>query len=155
MSRDTRIIDATMQDVWAVLADGWLYPSWVVGASRMRRVTDDWPAAGAELHHSVGTWPLLIDDTTTVLASDPPRHLKLRVRAWPGGEGEVELELQSLPGAAHRTQVVMIEHPVAGPGRWIPRPLTDAALHLRNQESLQRLAYLAEGRPDPDQQPAG
>ena len=24
--------------VWAVLADGWLYPVWVVGAARMREV---------------------------------------------------------------------------------------------------------------------
>lgn len=153
MSRDTRIIDAPVEDTWAVLADGWLYPSWVVGASRMRRVNEDWPATGAELHHSVGTWPVLIDDTTTVLASEPPHHLQLRVRAWPGGEGEVDLHLQSLPGPVHRTQVIMTEKPVAGPGRWIPRPLTEAALHLRNQESLQRLAFLAEGRRDPARQP--
>lgn len=152
MSRDTRIIDAPVEDTWAVLADGWLYPSWVVGASRMRRVNEDWPAAGAELHHSVGTWPMLIDDTTTVLASEPPHHLRLRVRAWPGGEGEVDIALQSLPGPVHRTQVIMTERPVAGPGRWIPRPLTEAALHLRNRESLQRLAFLAEGRRDPAQQ---
>lgn len=154
MSRDTRIIDATTEDVWTVLADGWLYPSWVVGASRMRSVDHDWPAPGSELHHSVGTWPLLIDDTTTVLASEPRRRLTLRVRAWPAGEGEVEVQLQPVPGAADRTEVTMLERPVAGPGRWVPRPLTEMALHVRNRESLQRLAYLAEGRTDPAQQSA-
>ncbi len=47
--------------------DGWIYPVWVVGASRMRDVEDGWPAPGTKLHHSFGIWPLVIDDTTEVL----------------------------------------------------------------------------------------
>ena len=50
-----------------MLSDGWLYALWVVGAARMRDVDEGWPAVGTRLHHSVGTWPLLIDDTTEVL----------------------------------------------------------------------------------------
>ena len=69
MSTTSRPISATPEQVWEVLADGWLYPLFVVGASRMRDVDDDWPAVGSRLHHSVGTWPLLIDDTTEVLTS--------------------------------------------------------------------------------------
>lgn len=154
MARDTRIVNARPSDIWAVLANGWLYPSWVVGASRMRKVDADWPAVGATLHHSVGTWPLLLDDTTSVLLSRPAQVLRLRARAWPGGEAEVELRIRPAPGHADRSEVVMLEHPVAGPGRWIPRPLVDLALHPRNRESLQRLAYLAEGAPDPSEQAA-
>ncbi len=154
MARDTRIVNARPPDVWAVLANGWLYPSWVVGASRMRKVGADWPDVGAELHHSVGTWPLLIDDTTTVLVSRPPHLLRLRARAWPGGEAEVELQQQPVPGRPDQTEVVMLEHPKQGPGQWIPKPLVDLALHPRNRETLQRLAYLAEGRPDPGEQAA-
>ena len=62
------------EKVWEVLADGWLYPVWVVGASRMREVDDHWPAEGAKLHHSVGTWPALLDDTTVGgrLRAPPP-----------------------------------------------------------------------------------
>ena len=67
MSTTTRSVSATPEQVWEVLADGWLYPLFVVGASRMRDVDESWPAVGARLHHSVGTWPLLIDDTTEVL----------------------------------------------------------------------------------------
>ena len=67
MSRVTRTVLAVPDQVWGVLADGWLYPLWVVGASRMREVDDHWPAVGARLHHSVGAWPALIDDTTSVL----------------------------------------------------------------------------------------
>ena len=33
MTRTTRTIEATPDQVWAVLADGWLYPLWVVGAT--------------------------------------------------------------------------------------------------------------------------
>ncbi len=59
MSTNTRVMHATPEQVWSVLEDGWLYPLWVVGASRMREVEDGWPAAGSKLHHSVGSWPLL------------------------------------------------------------------------------------------------
>ena len=51
MTTNNRLVDATPAEVWDVLADGWLYPVWVVGASRMREVTKDWPAVGAKLHH--------------------------------------------------------------------------------------------------------
>jgi len=62
-----RRTSAGVDAVWGVLADGWTYPVWVVGASRMRAVSSDWPAVGATLHHSLGSWPLLIDDTAHVL----------------------------------------------------------------------------------------
>src|SRR3712207_7075993 len=37
MAVNFRHLDCTPEDVFSVLADGWLYPSWVVGASRIRR----------------------------------------------------------------------------------------------------------------------
>ncbi|HYH31364.1 MAG TPA: SRPBCC family protein, partial [Pseudonocardia sp.] len=89
-----RDIDVPAGTVWAVLADGWLYPSWVVGASRMREVDPAWPGVGAQLHHSVGTWPMLLNDTTTVLASVPMRELVLRARGWPMGEAEIRVTLE-------------------------------------------------------------
>ena len=66
MSTTSRTIAATPEQVWSVLADGWLYPLFVVGAARMRDVDETWPAVGARLHHSIGAWPLMIDDTTEV-----------------------------------------------------------------------------------------
>lgn len=57
MSENTTVINASTDDVWSVLSDGWLYPLWVVGASRMRDVDEDWPAVGSRIHHSVGVWP--------------------------------------------------------------------------------------------------
>ncbi|WP_122818084.1 SRPBCC family protein [Nocardioides pantholopis] len=144
MSTTTRVVDATPEKVWSVLADGWLYPLWVVGASRMREVDESWPEPGSRLHHSVGTWPALIDDFTEVLDATPGSMLRLRARAWPAGEAEVVVRLRPLEG---RTEVVMEEDATAGPARLMPKPLRDPQLHWRNVESLRRLAYVAERRP--------
>lgn len=143
MSRNTRLVHATPEQVWAVLADGWLYPLWVVGASRMRDVDDHWPAVGAQLHHSVGSWPLLLDDTTEVLECTPGSLIRLRARAWPAGEAEVVIRLEA---SGTDTEVVIHEDAVSGPGRLVPKPLRDVQLAWRNVETLRRLAYVAERR---------
>jgi hypothetical protein len=49
----------------------------VVGASRIREVEPDWPAKGSRIHHSFGVWPLVIDDDTEVLRSEPEHELLL------------------------------------------------------------------------------
>ena len=143
MSTTTRTVSATPGQVWEVLSDGWLYPLFVVGASRMREVDESWPAVGARLHHSVGTWPLLIDDTTEVLEVDEGRRLLLKARGWPAGEAHVEISLRP---DGDSTQVTMEEDATAGPGVLVPKPLRDAQLHWRNVEALRRLAFVVEGR---------
>ena len=87
VSTNARVMTASPDQVWAVLADGWLYPLWVVGASRMREVDDSWPQPGTRLHHSVGTWPLLLDDVTEVVECRPGSRLVLQAHAWPAGTG--------------------------------------------------------------------
>ena len=42
------------------------YSGWVVGNSRIRAVSSDWPAPGTRILHSIGAWPALIDDETVV-----------------------------------------------------------------------------------------
>lgn len=143
MSTTSRPVAATPEQVWEVLSDGWLYPLFVVGASRMRAVDDSWPAVGSRLHHSVGTWPLLIDDTTEVLDVDEGRRLLLLARGWPAGQAHVDISLQP---SADTTVVTITEDVTAGPGTLIPKPLRDAQLHLRNVEALRRLAFVVEGR---------
>ncbi len=143
MSENTRIVAATPDQVWRVLADGWLYPLWVVGATRMRDVDEHWPAVGSQLHHSVGVWPLMIDDTTKVLEVAPPSLLRLRARAWPGGEADVELRVEP---AEAGTRITIREDAVKGPGVLVPAPVRHLQLRWRNAEALQRLAYLVERR---------
>jgi len=143
MSTTTRSIAAAPEKVWDVLSDGWLYPLFVVGASRMRDVDETWPAVGSKLHHSVGSWPLLIDDTTEVLEVEEGTRLLLKARGWPAGEAHVEIILHPEGGA---TTVSMIEDATAGPGLLVPKPLRDPQLHWRNVEALRRLAFVVEGR---------
>ena len=143
MSTTSRPVTATPEQVWEVLSDGWLYPLFVVGASRMRAVDDTWPAVGSRLHHSVGSWPLLLDDTTEVLEVEEGRRLLLLARGWPAGQAHVDISLQP---SGETTVVTMTEDATAGPGLLVPKPLRDAQLHLRNVEALRRLAMLVEGR---------
>jgi uncharacterized protein YndB with AHSA1/START domain len=137
-------IDATPDEVWKVLADGWLYPLWVVGATRMRAVDANWPAVGSRIHHSVGVWPFVVNDETRVLGRDPGRRLELRASAWPvAGDADVTIELAPDDGG---TAVEMREDVVSGPGALMPRPLRRPVIAFRNAESLKRLALLAQGR---------
>jgi len=143
MSTHRRLVRASADQVWSVLADGWLYPLFVVGASRMRDVDESWPDPGSELHHSVGAWPVLIDDSTTVVESDPPKRIRLRARAWPAGEADVEIRLEP---RGFETEVVIEEDAAKGPATMIPSLVRQPMLTWRNTETLRRLAFLAEGR---------
>ena len=143
MATNTRVIRTDPDKVWAVLSDGWLYPLWVVGASRMRRVDDSWPEVGSKLHHSAGTWPLLIDDNTEVLECQPGRFMRLRARGWPLGEAQVDITLSA---AGAHTLVEIEEEAVSGPGALTPKVLETPMIKWRNSETLRRLALIAENR---------
>jgi len=140
----TRRIEAAPQDVFGVLADGWLYSGWVVGASAIRSVDESWPAVGTRIHHSIGVWPLLINDTTQVRECLPHRRLVLVARGWPVGEGTVELDLED--DGAGECLVRMREDASSGLIRFVPKPLRQAAIVPRNAESLRRLGLLVQGR---------
>lgn len=151
MATVSRQVSAPCERVWEVLADGWLYSAWVVGAARIRDVDATWPQVGARLHHSVGVWPLLLDDVSEVRTVEPGRRLLLRARGWPMGEADIDLRLgpasadAAAGSAGPGCQLTMHEEPVSGPGLGFFNPLTDRALALRNTESLGRLARIAEG----------
>jgi hypothetical protein len=141
MSRTSRLMSCTPQDVFDVLSDGWTYATWVVGAARIRSVDDGYPAPGKRIHHSVGMWPVLVNDETRAEECEAPHVLQLRVKAWPAGEGQVRIVCEP---KGDGTEVTIFEQAVSGPATLIPRPAEDLMLHLRNKETLRRLAYLAE-----------
>ena len=137
-----RRFNCSGEQVFKVLRDGWLYPLWVVGASRIRDVNAGWPSPGTKLHHSFGVWPLVIDDTTEVLDIDPGRRLVLEARGWPVGKARVEITVQSDGDGS----LVSIDEDVTdGPTRFVPQPIRIAGIDARNRETLRRLAHLAEG----------
>ena len=144
LAKVTRQVEAPATAVWATLSDGWLYASWVVGASRVREVDLSWPGVGSRIHHSVGLWPALINDVSVVVEAVPERRLQLRAKAWPLGEAHVELRIDQV--GAQRCEVTMVEDGVEGPGTLLPRPARQPLIAVRNREALLRLAMLAEGR---------
>jgi len=129
--------------VWEILADGWRYAAWVVGASRIRAVDPAWPRTDTRIHHSVGLWPLLLDDHTEVRAVVPERQLVLRARAWLFGKAEIALTLE--PTHDGGTRITMAEHVVEGPYALVPDRVQEELVLPRNQECLRRLVLLAEG----------
>lgn len=137
-------VEAPADQVWAVLADGWSYAAWVVGASRVRDVDRAWPQAGSCVHHSIGAWPVLIHDRTKVIESRPSSLLELDVAVWFVGRGVVRFEVEPLTGATCR--VTMREHMVAGLLDVPPEAAVDPLLARRNDETLRRLAAIARGR---------
>ena len=138
-----RRLNCSPEQVFVVLHDGWLYPLWVVGASRMRDVDEGWPAPGTKLHHSFGAWPLLIDDTTEVLELESGRRLVLEARGWPVGSARVEITVEAADGGS---LVSIAEDVSEGPARLVPQPVRVVGIDIRNREALRRLALLAEGR---------
>lgn len=126
--------------VFAVLADPDLYAEWVVGTDRIRDADPQWPASGARIHHSVGAGPLTIDDSTEVIASEPPGRIELLAHLGPLGSFRVELLLVAKSGGTH---VTMTEEPVEGVSR-LAGPVGDAVGSVRNKLSLGRLKELAE-----------
>src|SRR4029078_6247207 len=89
----TRNTTATRQQVWDVIADGWTYSQWVVGNSRMRAVEPSWPAVGSKIHHTIGIWPVAINDETEVESCTPEEELVLLARTRPFGQARIVLRL--------------------------------------------------------------
>ncbi|WP_345499033.1 SRPBCC family protein [Nocardia callitridis] len=127
-----------------MLADGWSYTNWVVGASHIRAVDAGWPAPGARIHYCMGVWPFTVEDATTVVACERPYLLELTARLWPFGAAGIRFDL--LETHAHRTEVRMTEHVIEGPARRTPSFAQALILHPRNAESLTRLCEIAERR---------
>ena len=143
MSVNVRKLHSTPEQVFATLADPWVYPTWVVGASRLRAADGDYPAAGCKLHHSIGVWPLVLNDETEVEEWDPPRRMVLQAKTRPFGVERVIIEVRP---SGSGSLVRMEEHTISGIADRIPRAIADPILHIRNAESLRRLGYVAAGR---------
>ncbi|MDT5209289.1 MAG: hypothetical protein QOF67_1704 [Mycobacterium sp.] len=142
--RDTT---ATREQVWAVLADGWTYSQWVVGNSRMRAVDPRWPAPGSKIHHTIGIWPLVVNDETEVESCTPYEELVLHAKTRPFAGARITLRLFDTENGS---RVEMAEVPAGGPLSLLPRRLALAAVYPRNRECLARLVALAERRAQPE-----
>jgi uncharacterized protein YndB with AHSA1/START domain len=119
------------------------YPRWLVGAQFVR--TDPaWPAPGSSFHHRVGFGPLGLNDRTTVRELEPGRRLRLKVRARPVLEADVEFVVTPVgTGSGAGSSLRMEERPV-GLFRFAA-PVFAPLVKARNERSLQRLADVVDG----------
>jgi uncharacterized protein YndB with AHSA1/START domain len=136
MSKNHHTIDATPDEVFAVLADARTYEHWVVGCDDIRAVEGDWPAVGSRFFHTVGVGPIKTKDNTKVLEVEPGRKLVLEARARPAGIAKVTFTLTPVEGG---TEVEIDEYPIRGVAKVIDNPLQDGLIKVRNVETLRRL----------------
>ncbi len=141
MATTRRQMAVPPERVFAVLADPQNYADWVVGSDTIRDADPNWPALGTRFHHRVGAGPLKVNDHTEVIEVDPPRRLVLHARARPLGTARVAMLLQSRDGGTYVTMEETAGDPLS---RLSINPLTDWLVHLRNVESLRRLARIAQ-----------
>ncbi|HEX2849532.1 MAG TPA: SRPBCC family protein [Acidimicrobiales bacterium] len=141
-SENSTHVDAAPRQVFAVLLDAWSYADWVVGAKDIRDVDPHWPAPGSRFHHTVGVGPVSTDDCTEIEHVDAPRRLVLKASARPFGVARIVFDVMAEEGGS---RVTIEEEPVEGPATGAGAA-ADAALSLRNTESLRRLRDLVEER---------
>ena len=141
MGKTERHIDAPPKTVFGVLSDPSSYGYWVVGSERIRDADPEWPAPGSRFHHTVGIGPFKVNDHTKSERMESPRLLELRAKARPLGTAKVRLELER-EGAG--TRVRMYEDAGDILTAIVFNPLTHLLVRGRNEESLRRLAELAE-----------
>lgn len=120
--------------MWDALVDVRTYPTWLIGARRIRSVDEGWPAPGTAFHHVVGIGPLTIADATRSVAVEDSRRLELEVRARPAIVATVVFELRDVPEG---TEVTMEERPT-GVYRLLA-PLAAPLAQARNRASLASL----------------
>ncbi|GAB3160390.1 SRPBCC family protein [Micromonospora sonneratiae] len=136
-----RTIRTPPERIFAVLADGWSYASWVVGAAHIRAVDEGWPTVGTRVHHRVGPWPLQIEDQTVVREMEPNRLLELDAHAGRLGVARIRLTLE--PVSDNMTRVRMGWMAAAGVARFFPEAVLSPMLRPRNSETLHRVDDLA------------
>jgi uncharacterized protein YndB with AHSA1/START domain len=137
------LIEASPQQVWDVLSDGYSYAQWVVGTREIREVDGNWPDVGARLHYSIGAGPLTAHDVTVVRVSEAPRHLELEANASPVGSARISIDLTPW---GDECLVVVDEHPLRGPGLLLQNPVSEMLFTLRNRLMLRRLRDLVTFR---------
>ena len=143
MATNCTRIEASPEDVFAVLADAHTYEHWVVGCHDIRAVEGDWPAVGSKFFHTVGAGPIKVKDHTKVIEVDENKRLVLEARARPAGVAKVIFGLTPVEGG---TDVEIEEFAIRGVAKMLANPLQDGLIKVRNVETLRRLTKQVDER---------
>ncbi|WP_420782898.1 SRPBCC family protein [Streptomyces sp. LPB2020-019-1HS] len=136
-----RLIKASPETVWNVLADGTRYGEWVVGTSSTTPVRGQWPAVGATLEFQVRLGPVSLTDRTVVRRCVAGSVLELEAKAGFLGTARIALELRSW---GEHCLVLVDEHPLQGAGGLLHNAGVEALIQLRHRAMLARLARCCE-----------
>jgi uncharacterized protein YndB with AHSA1/START domain len=131
-----RIVDASPEAVFVVLADPWSYARWVGWTREIRAAEPGWPRPGTRLWHRFGRWPVGGRGVTVVVSCERPHRLVLRADVRPLALVRATLSVQR-DGAG--TMVQIREDMIGGWARWFG-PATTLVQRRRNEVSLRDLA---------------
>ncbi|MFD4035262.1 SRPBCC family protein [Streptomyces sp. NPDC058637] len=141
MAVRNRLIRRTVEDVWAVLADGRRYGDWVVGTSDSRPEEGVWPRVGSSITYTVrvGRWSAA--GSTVVRRCEAPNVLELEADSGRLGTARIALEVRPWGEDA---LVIIDEHPLRGPAGKLHNAVADALIQVRHRSVLARLADTVE-----------
>ncbi|MGC9499463.1 SRPBCC family protein [Streptomyces sp. WG7] len=147
-----RLIQASPQAVWDVLADGNQYVKWVVGPSEVTPKAGQWPQVGATIAYEVRIGPVRLNNESVVRHCVEGSVLELEAKAGRLGTARIAIELRPW---GDQCLVLVDEHPLRGPGGLLHNVGVEALIQVRHRAMLARLASLCESqagdqcRPDP------
>lgn len=147
-ARNSSILSASPEDVFSVLEDPATYPEWLVGASRITDVDENWPELGSKFSHRIGFGPFVIPGSTSMRVLDRSSELVLGAGMGILGEAIVRFQLEAVPEG---TKVTLEETLIRGAAKtaWGScRLLVGTALWGRNAISLSSLEQLVLERRD-------
>ncbi|MGW9493796.1 SRPBCC family protein [Streptomyces prasinus] len=139
-----RLIERSVDEVWAVLADGTRYGDWVVGTSESRPDEGVWPQVGSSITYTIrlGRWS--VAGHTVVRRCEAPGVLELEADS--GWLGTARIALTVRPWGENAL-VTIDEHPLRGPAGKLHNTVVDALIQLRHRDMLARLADTVEKTP--------
>ncbi|MFD9433436.1 SRPBCC family protein [Streptomyces sp. NPDC060002] len=136
-----RLVKASPQTVWDVLADGDRYAEWVVGTSSTQEMTGEWPHVDAKIAYAVRVGPVSLSNETVVRRCEEPDVLELEARAGVLGTARIAFELR--PWGRH-CLVILDEHPLQGVGGLLHNAAVEVVTQIRHRALLGRLAKVCE-----------
>ncbi|MEU1694543.1 SRPBCC family protein [Streptomyces hirsutus] len=140
-----RLIERSVDEVWAVLADGTRYADWVVGTSESRPAEGVWPQVGSSITYTIrlGRWS--VAGSTVVRRCEAPAVLELEADSGRLGTARIALEVRPW---GENALVTIDEHPLRGPAGKLHNTVVDALIQLRHRSMLARLADAVEETPE-------
>ena len=105
------VVDAPIEDVWAVVADVHLQPEWMREMKELRIATPGPVRAGTRGEATVRIFGLTVTDPVEVVEVEAPRRYAIRHEGLFKGGGVITLE----PGADGTTTIVRWEETLVAP----------------------------------------